>query len=146
MLATPALLILMACGTSNIQTDDTGTSDTDTNTNTNSDQAPAIDSANAYCYYHSTGDPFYQWAMDANVDDPQGRDTIETSNTVEVYRSDTLQASYGLVCGPTNPCIGSFKESDNGIACDSASEYVFLFLVSDEDGNTTSLEVTGSQQ
>jgi len=149
MFVTSALLALVACGTSSISTGDTGTTDsgdaTGTTGTTSADESPEIQSVDARCYYHSTGDAYYQWAMEAYVDDPQGRDTIEINQTIEVYRGGTLQASYGLICGAANPCIGSFKESDNGILCSSASEYSFRFLITDEDGNTSTKEAPGYQ-
>ena len=149
MFMTTALLTLVACGTSNISTGDSGPTDSN-NTgsdsgNAGSDEAPEIQSVDARCYYHSTGDAYYQWALEAYVDDPQGRDTVEVNQTAEVYRGGTLQASYGLVCGSANPCIGSFKESDNGILCSSASDYSFRFLITDEDGNTSTKEAPGYQ-
>ena len=150
MIVTTALLALVACGASDISTGDSG----DTNGATDSgstggtnEQSPSIASVGALCTLQSTGDEYYLWTLEARVDDPQGLDTIELNNTVEVYRSDTLQASYGLLCSDRSdpPCIGSFRETDNGILCSSASDYTFKFLITDEDGNAAAKETTGSQ-
>ena len=151
MIVTTALLALVACGASDISTGDSGSdsgntgSDSGTTGNNGSDEAPELQSVEARCSYQSSGESYYLWVLEAYVDDPQGRDTIETNQTVEVYRGGSLQASYGLICGAANPCIGSFKEAQNGILCDSASDYEFRFLITDEDGNTSTKEVPGYQ-
>jgi hypothetical protein len=151
VILTTALFALIACDASDLQTGDTGYSTTigdDTGTTGgNTDQDPVIDSADAYCTLHSTGDEFYQWQLGARIDDPQGLDTIELYNTVEVYRGGSLQAEYSLLCPGTSepPCIGSFTEAQNGILCSSASDYTFKFIISDEDGNTATFEVAGYQ-
>ena len=151
MILTTALMALVACDAGDITTGDdtgpTGGSDTGTTGGTTNDEAPEIISVDASCYYHSTGDAYYQWTLAADVDDPQGRDTIELNNTVEIYRSGTLQASVGIICTDhSDPhCLGSFKEADHGILCTSASDYSFRFLITDEDGNTSTKEAPGYQ-
>ncbi len=144
MIWTAALFALVGCDAGNIATDDTSFETDDSGNTGTSDDEPVIESADVHCYLHSTGDQFYQWTMSAQVDDPQGRDTIEITNTVEAYLNDALQASYTLICPDTSgDCVGSFRETDNGILCSTASNYDFKFLIVDEDGNTASKTVQG---
>ena len=144
MILTTALFALAGCDAGNINTDDTSIDSADTETTGGNEESPSIESADVHCYLHSTGDQFYQWTMSAQVDDPQGRDTIEVINTVEAYLNGDLQASYSLVCPDTSgDCVGSFRETDNGILCSTASNYDFKFLIVDEDGNSASKTVQG---
>jgi hypothetical protein len=139
--------------------DPEGDTDTDTDTDTDADgdgdadpDAPTIEEADAYCYQHKTGDKFYQWEVNCIADDPQGADTIssfdaENSIVVVLNEAGGELADYALVCNDSGECFGSFRESDDGIACASASDYTLRFQVVDEDGNISApFSIQGRQQ
>ena len=136
-----------------------GDTDTDTDTDTDADgdgdadpDAPTIDEADGYCYQHKTGDKFYQWEVNCIADDPQGADTIssfDAENSVVTVLNDSggELAAYALVCNDSGECFGSFRESDHGIACASATDYTLRFQVVDEDGNISApVSIQGRQQ
>ena len=140
-----SLLLIPACGGDKDDTasagDDTATGDSGDTQDPVSEDAPVVVSADAYCELHDVGDKYYQWTLQATVTDPQGLDTVvrydstQKSNYTQVLSSAGGElARYGLTCAD-GECFGSFKESEDGIACSNASSYTFRFVVSDEDGN-----------
>ncbi len=151
---------LVACGDTKDDTDQPNhthnpQSDADTDADTDGDadpDAPWIEEADGYCYQHKTGDKFYQWELNCTADDPQGADTIESfdaENSVVTVLNDSggELAAYALVCNDSGECFGSFRESDHGIACASATSYTLKFQVIDEDGNISApYTITGRQQ
>ncbi len=110
--------------------------------------APTIVDADAWCYQHKTGEKFYQWALNATVSDPQGADTIPglLSDAVTVLFNGSAVASYPITCSDDGDCFGSFNETDDGIACQSASSYTIQFVIVDEDDNASEpYEVEGRE-
>ena len=148
----------LACLPTNIDTgpkgDDTGEADTDTDTDADTDStaAPVIEEADAYCLYNDSSTQYYYWVVQCKADDPQGDDTLadfgaEWAHTVTVRGTEgTDIASYELSCNDDGDCTGTFYESDYGVICTSASDYIFGFVVYDQDGNASELfEVVGRQ-
>ncbi len=129
-----------------------GDADADADGDTDTDgQSPWIEAGDAYCYQHKTGEKFYQWEVNCIGDDPQGADTLESFHAdakVDVLNSSGGElASYALVCNDSGECFGSFRETDDGIACSNATSYTIRFQVVDEDGNTSApYELQGRQQ
>ena len=133
--------------------DPEGDADTDADADGDADpDAPWIEEADGYCYQHKTGDKFYQWEVNCIADDPQGADTLSSfdmENSVVTVLNDSggELAAYALVCNDSGECFGSFRESDHGIACASATSYTLRFQVVDEDGNVSApMSITGRQQ
>ncbi len=151
-----------ACGDGKDDTDGSeGDTDTDTDTDTDIDadadgdadpDAPWIEEAEAYCYQHKTGDKFYQWEVNCIADDPQGADTLksfdaELSIVKVLNEAGGELADYALVCDDSGECFGSFRESDDGVACTSASNYTLVFQVADEDDHVSApFSVQGEQR
>ncbi len=157
LLAIALSLGLIACPDPDKDDTDGSEGDTDTDTDTDTDgdadpDAPWIEEADGYCYQHKTGDKFYQWEVNCIADDPQGADTISSfdmENSIVTVLNDAggELAAYQLVCNASGECFGSFRESDHGIACASATSYTLRFQVVDEDGNVSApVSVTGRQQ
>jgi hypothetical protein len=46
-------------------------------------------------------------------------------------------ARYALVCDGGGDCVGSFRETDDGVSCEAASSYTFRFQVADQDGHVS---------
>ncbi len=133
-----------ACDTGPGEADADTDADTDTDTDADGDtdqDAPWVLSADAYCYYHETGDTYWQWEANCNFDDPQGMDTIATyheDDRVAVFSSSGAEvASYQLVCTTEGGCYGSFRAEEDGIGCETASSWTFSFTVADEDDNVS---------
>ena len=128
---------------------ETSTVTTGTTTSGTSDpDAPQILNADAWCYLHKTGDKYYQWALTAEITDPQGTETIPglLMDAVTVVFNGTDFASYPLTCADDGDCIGSFKEADDGVACGNAAAYTIRFVVTDEDDNASApYEVEGRE-
>lgn len=125
--------------------------DTDTDTDPSTGDPPVVLDADAYCYQHKTGDKFYLWEANCTATDPQGADTIQPFDTelsvAAVLSGGTELASYPLACDSGGSCFASFRESDHGIACASATSYTVRFQVVDEDGNQSApYDVQGRQQ
>jgi len=152
-----SLLLLPACGgggkdDTSSSNDDTAADDTGDTGQSVSDDAPVVTSADAYCELHDVGDKYYQWTLQATATDPQGVDTIvrydssqESNYTLVLSSAGGELARYGLTCAD-GTCFGSFKESEDGVACSNAESYTFQFVVSDEDGNkSASYDIAGRQ-
>jgi hypothetical protein len=111
--------------------------------------SPTISTADAWCYADETGGKDYFWSATATADDPQGIDTLETLLDEGVYvlnSSGTQVAAYPMVCSEDAGCITSWKQSEDGVSCSSASNYTIQFVVQDQDGNTSDpYEVAGRQ-
>ncbi len=155
------LLGTVSCNDTKDTADVEGDTDTDTDTDTDADGdgdadadgvSPYLEAADAYCYYHKTGDTYYQWEVNCQADDPQGADTLaaidtELSHVTVLTSAGGEVAQYALVCEDDGDCFGSFKEADDGVACKNATTYTLRFQVADEDGNTSApLEIQGRQQ
>ncbi len=159
MRTTLLALILLGCDPMEIDTGDknpdTGESDTDADTDADGDtdqgDAPYVEEADAYCLFNDSSEQYYYWIVNCKADDPQGDDTLadfgdEWEHTVSVRLVDTDVASYPLICDDDGDCTGTFYESDHGVACASASNYIFAFVVYDQDGNASEpFEVVGRE-
>jgi hypothetical protein len=112
--------------------------------------APVIQDADAWCYYHDTGDPRYIWVALLEVSDPQGTETIDPFFTgVTVYDSSGEEMfTESLTCG-NGECTGTWREDSYSPAimtCTSAGDFMLEFVIYDEEGNpSTPLTVTGRE-
>lgn len=110
---------------------------------------PEVQSADAYCYLHDVGDPYWQWELLAEATDPQGIDTLATTATV-----DAVIATGDVVASPTivryageSQFFGGFKERDFDMLCGEAADYTFRFVVADQDGHASdAVEVVGRRE
>jgi len=101
--------------------------------------APVVQDADAWCYYHDTGDPRYIWVAALEVSDPQGTDTIQSFFTgVTVYDSAGDEMfTESLTCG-NGDCTGTWREdtySPDTMYCSDATDYTLEFVIYDEEGN-----------
>ncbi len=112
--------------------------------------APVIKDADAWCYYHDTGDPRYIWVAALEVSDPQGTDTIQSFFTgVTVYDSAGDEMfTESLTCGDGS-CTGTWREDTYApdiMTCTKADEFTLEFVIYDEEGNASEpYEVTGRE-
>ena len=103
--------------------------------------APVIQDADAWCYYHDTGDPRYIWVAALDVSDPQGTDTIQAFFTgVTVFDSSGAEMfTESLTCGD-GACTGTWRQdsySPDIMYCSDASDYTLEFIIYDEEGNVS---------
>ena len=122
---------------------------TDTDTFVADPDAPVINSCDAYCWYHTTGEQFYEWVVECSVTDPDGYKDIWNGRWG--CTGGSCQDQSGLVaCTATDgTCSTSFKESQitPTIFCEQASSYTFTVWVSDWQGHESKgYKVTGRQQ
>ena len=131
-------------------TSDSGaTTDTDTDTFQADPSAPVVTTCDAYCWYHTTGDQFYEWAIDCSVTDPEGAKNIWNGRWA--CTGGDCQDQSGLIACTTSSgqCNTSFKETQvtPNILCEQASSYTFSVWVSDWDSHESApYEITGRQQ
>lgn len=124
-------------------TDDTSTDDTGEEV---SDDAPKITTCDAFCYLHETGDTFYNWRVECNVDDAQGVSNV-WNGTVDIAKGSDPVANDLMACDATGYCSGTFREDLYGILCSDASSYDFLIKIQDWDQNWSKpYKVAGRQQ
>lgn len=122
--------------------------DADTDADTDVDmESPVLSSAEAWCYFHETGEQFYNWYTACTATDPQDTDTLEGGELL-VSRDGETVVERRLACNrDTGVCSTSFREDQEGVICTEASAYRFAFVVVDEDGNESDpMEVSGSMQ
>ena len=121
--------------------------DTRTDTQTDTGERPSILTADAWCYFHKTGEQFYNWDAAASVEDPQGADSV-TGGTLLVLQGGAEVVTHLLACNADSArCTTTFQEDSEGVLCADAPTYTFQFIVVDEDGNLSApVEVTGRAQ
>lgn len=113
-----------------VPTDSAGSTTTDP-------ERPVLTSVDAWCYFHETGEQFYNWDAAAEVVDPQGADTL-TGGTLVVSDAGGEVVSHLLACDhDTSRCTTTFRADTDGVRCEEATSYHFRFTVTDEDGNTS---------
>ncbi len=141
----PWLLAFACAGSKDDSATDTDTdTDTDADTDTDPGERPTILTADAWCYFHKTGDQFYNWDAAASVEDPQGADSL-TGGSLLVLQGGAEVVTHLLACNAdTARCTTTFREDSDGVLCADASTYTFRFTVVDEDGNSSApVEVAG---
>lgn len=154
------LLLVLACGEkepvdtstgtddSAVVADDTGATDdtgADTGEVTEPD-APVIQSCDAFCYLHETGEQFYNWRVECSVTDPQGVDNVWNGEVI-VAQGQTTAHSDLVACDATGFCSASFTQDNSAVQCAQASSYDFLVKVQDWDQNWSApMKVQGRQQ
>jgi len=134
-------------GTSADTSDPTDTTDTDT-VEVDPD-APVVTGCDASCWYHTTGEEFYEWVITCEATDPDGYKDIWNGRWA--CTGGACQDQAGLVACTANDgtCSTSFKESQitPNILCEQAPSYTFTVWVSDWQGHESKgLSVTGRQQ
>jgi hypothetical protein len=133
------------------ETDSAGDADTDTDTDVDTDtpeaEVPVVTAADAWCYFHETGEQFYNWDAECTVTDPQGTGSLENGRLV-IVRDAVELAVKVLACDrDAGVCRTTFREDAEGVLCAEAAAYTFRFTVTDEDDNTSEpVEVPGRAQ
>jgi hypothetical protein len=159
------VLVFLACGSlserpgddsqsgwaadSNADTGGSATSDTDTDSIEVDPSAPVIGSCDAWCYYHTTGEQFYEWTIDCAVTDPEGPKNIWNGRWACTSGDCAEQSGLVACTTSTGKCNTSFQESQvtPTILCEQAANYTFSVWVSDWDGHESRpYQVTGRQQ
>ena len=140
-----SLVLLLGCpgaGTDTADSSDTGSGDSGVDPN-----APVIDSADLYCYLHTTGDEFTQWVALATAHDKQGTDTIETLGRIDMSDAGGAIGTATLIC-ESGSCSASWHDGDYDVACDETAlpNYDFSFVVTDIDGNESAPVVIGGRK
>lgn len=108
--------------------------------------APTVTDCDAFCWQHQTGDTFYQWLVECHATDPEGLEDI-ANGRMEIYQGSTQQGSTLVACDRAGFCTSSFRETDFGVLCSSASSYTFSVWISDMEGHeSTPLVTTGHVQ
>ncbi|GEM_PF-1798820 len=128
----------------------TGTTGTDTFTDTveADPDAPVVGSCDAHCWYHTTGEQFYEWGIDCTATDPDGAKNIWNGRWS--CTGGACEDQSGLVACTANSgiCSSSFKEAQitPAILCEQADTYEFTIWVSDWEGHESrGYRVTGRQ-
>lgn len=140
----PLLLALGCSGKDSISTDSGGASDS--SAPVDDGVSPKITEATAECAEHTTGDTFFQWNFSSVYEDPQGLENVPTSGTfhlVRVERDGNVVKEMELMACNGGSCVGSASDDQLGTNCTSADEYDVTFVMTDYDGNTGELTVTG---
>ena len=129
--------------------DDSGHTDDSGSTNDTSDpfeDAPIIQSCDAFCYFHDTGDQFYNWRIECSVTDQQGVENV-WNGTVEIAQGNNSVATDLVACDAAGFCSTTFREELYGVYCSQASSYDFFIRIQDWDENMSRpYKVTGRQQ
>jgi hypothetical protein len=130
-----------------LDTDADTDTDTDVDTDTAAAERPVITTADAWCYFHDTGDQFWNWDAACEVTDPQGARSLDTGALV-VLRDGAEVHSGVLACNrDTGRCTTTFREDATGVMCADATSYQFRFTVTDEDGYVSDpVEIAGRAQ
>jgi len=156
------LLLALACDKDGTSADDTATTTDDTSTNgdtSSSDDSggtsdtsdpfkdsPIIQSCDAFCYFHDTGDQFYNWRIECSVSDPQGVENV-WNGTVDITQGNNSIATELVACDAAGFCSTTFREELYGVYCSQASSYDFFIRIQDWDENLSKpYKVTGRQQ
>jgi len=156
-------LFLVACSDKGVAPADTGsgptddteavdsadTNDTslDTSAPTIDGDAPVIQSCDAWCEHHTTGDEYWKWTFSCQATDPDGLDNIWNGRNA-VLRNGTNLVEGLMACEPgTGHCTTSFREETHGILCAQASTYTFVAWIQDWDQHeSAAFSATGRQQ
>ena len=107
--------------------------------------APTVVTGTVACLPNSSGPSTV--ALSAEVDDPQGADTIDSlGSTVRVEQSGVLLTEGAVACG-MGACVWSaVDDTIPGINCTTGPDLDYILTVLDEDGNTsepTNIEWSG---
>ncbi len=101
--------------------------------------APAITSCEATCTQHTTGEDYYQWALECTATDPQGLADIANGRFIVFTTDPDAPLAQDLVaCAPgTGQCTAAFAEDQYGvtISCLDAGDYTLRTWVSDWEGH-----------
>jgi hypothetical protein len=138
-------LLAIACTgqTSGVGDDGSGDGGDDGGGGPNPD-APTILSLDVTCCNPAAGPKAWYWALEAQVSDPQGNDTLadsgaDSGNEVNVYGTGGSQplAEYGagFHCDDKGVCGTSWQQSTDNIQCSNADNYEIELIVADQDGN-----------
>ena len=85
------------------------------------------------------GDQFWQFVVSAEVDDPQGVDTVKSfGSLLGAYIPDNGTEVFSgeyVVCDDVGGCFGSVKETDIGLSCANRADYEWRITILDQDDN-----------
>ncbi len=107
---------------------------------------PVIESADAWCYLHQTGDERLIWSATATATDPQGVETLTlmTTNGISIFEDGETVDSQALVCEADGLCTASWASDATLVDCQQPESYTLVFTVLDEDAKRSApFEVVG---
>ena len=85
------------------------------------------------------------WQLEVVANDPQGIDTLNSSATCEIYPVGITEGDPGhtlnLECDGAGRCRQNYDGEDEGVLCSAASAWDFHFMIMDEDGYLSTVEV-----
>ena len=125
--------------------DSQDTQDTE-DTDPGNPDAPVIQSCDAYCWLHTTGEERYEWLVECDVSDPQGLEDIWNGRFEALFNGNVIQEEL-VACDTQGYCSSAFSEITADVRCEQASDYTFRVFVSDWSGNESKpYEVVGRKQ
>ena len=106
---------------------------------------PSVQYASAVCLDGTAA----FWQLELVASDPQGINTLSGTATCEVYpvgvTEGTPTHTVSMECDGTGRCGQNYDGGDEGVLCSDATNWDFHFMIMDEDGYLSSVEVvTGS--
>ena len=138
------LLLLLSCtpappdSATDSPTDSTPSGDSDPQNQDSGDtddvspDAPRLETCDAWCYLHQTGEENWVWRLECTASDPQGVETT-ANGRVEIQQDQATFAEDLVACDSSGFCSTQFGEPTHDVWCDQASSYTFLVFVSDVD-------------
>lgn len=85
------------------------------------------------------------WQLEVVATDPQGIDTLSSAATCEIYSVGVTEGdpthTLTLECDGAGRCRQNYDGEDEGVLCSDASSWDFHFMIMDEDGYLSSVEV-----
>ena len=108
---------------------------------TSPSENPTLSYTSAVCLEGTVA--FWQLALVAN--DPQGIDTLSGSATCEIFPVGVNDGdpthTLTLECDGAGRCGQNYDGEDESVLCEAASSWDFHFMITDEDGYVSTVEV-----
>ena len=99
-------------------------------------QNPVVIEADFFCKVEGSG--VENWIFQADVEDPQGNNTLESfqPEAGSFLDSNGSQRDYiAIVCTAEGLCTAANTADTLGVACAQADQYKLRFSIADQDGN-----------
>jgi len=102
---------------------------------------PTIQYASAVCREGTVG----LWQLSLVADDPQGIQTVTGGATCEIYpvgsTDDGVIHAIDMSCDENGRCGQNYNGEDENVLCSDATSWEFHFMIMDEDGYLSTVEV-----
>jgi hypothetical protein len=126
--------------------DDSQADSEDTDSDVGNPDAPVIQTCDAYCWLHTTGEERYEWLLECDVTDPQGLEDVWNGRFEALFKGNVIMEEL-VACDAQGYCSSAFSEVTADVRCEQASDYSFRVFVSDWSGNESQpFEVVGRKQ